>query len=182
MRPRPPGRGSVSVWRAVCSDHGMKRTRSVPFFVLLACDAALSAAETAVEIPAPKERARVFIAASQSWSVGGWSPWWGLAGGVGGGARPQTAEITKSFVKNCPEVVPTLDRAQADFVLVVEHEGGKSVVRRDTKYAVYDASGDHLASGSVRMVGTAVRKACEAISNAARLSAQSDTTVSFHEE
>ena len=160
----------------------MNRTRSVPFLVLLACDAALTGAENAVEIPAPKERARVFITASQSWSVGGWSPWWGLAGGVGGGARPQTAEITKSFVKNCPEVIPTLDREQAAFVLMVEHEGGKSVVRRDTKYAVYHAGGDHVASGSVRMVGTAVRKACEAITNAAKSSAQTDTAVSFRKE
>ena len=160
----------------------MKCTRSVPVLVLLACDAALSGTENAVEIPARKERTRVFITASQSWSVGGWSPWWGLAGGTGGGARPQTAEITKSFVKNCPEVIPTLDRTQAEFVLMVEHEGGKSVVRRDTKYAVFDAGGDHVASGSVRMVGTAVRKACEAITSAAKPSAQTDTTASSRKE
>jgi hypothetical protein len=93
---------------------------------------------------------------------------------VGGGARPQTVEITKSFAKNCPAVVPTLDRSQADFVLLIEHEGGKSVFRKDTKYAVYRASGDHLASGSARMVGTAARKACEAIGNARAVSAQAD--------
>lgn len=120
---------------------------------------------------------RVYVAVSESWSAGGWSPWWGLAGGIGGGARPQTAEITKSFVKNCPSAVPTLDRENADFVLLMEHEGGKSVFRKDTKYAVYNRTGDHVASGSTRMVGTAARKACEAVTRAQTVSPHSDRGV-----
>lgn len=149
---------------------------------LLACAVGLSGADGAAEKPAPRDRARVYISASESWSAGGWNPWWGLAGGAGGGARPQTVEITKSLAKNCPEAVPTLDRSQADFVLMVEHEGGKGVLRKDTKFAVFDASGDHLASGSVRMVGTAVRKACQAIAKSAKPSAQADTTVGSRNE
>jgi hypothetical protein len=160
----------------------MSSIRCVSTIALLAFASGVSSADSTAEKAVPKDRARVYITVSQSWAIGGWSPWWGLAGGVGGGARPQTAEITKSFAKNCPEVVPTLDRAQADFVLIVEHEGGKGVLRKDTKYAVYDASGDHLASGSVRMVGTAVRKACQAITQAAKPSAQPDTTASSGEE
>lgn len=160
----------------------MKSVRCFPLGVVAAVALGLLALKGLAQNPAPSKPLRVYVSASQSWSAGGWSPWWGLAGGAGGGARPQTVEITKSFAKNCPAAVPTLDRSQADFVLIVEHEGGKSVFRKDTKYALYDAAGDHLASGSARMVGTAARKACEAIAKAAKPSAQTDTTVSSRNE
>jgi hypothetical protein len=51
--------------------------------------------------------ARVFITDSQSWSIAGAG---GGANGaygstVSGGARPQTAEIVKTFGERCPQVV-----------------------------------------------------------------------------
>jgi hypothetical protein len=50
---------------------------------------------------------RAFITDSQSWEVRGS---WGAANGSGGGstsggARPQTAEIIKTFTERCPEVL-----------------------------------------------------------------------------
>ena len=49
------------------------------------------------------EKARVFITDSQSWEMGGYSGGSGGAGGgtVHGGARPQTAEIIKTFGERC---------------------------------------------------------------------------------
>ncbi len=109
-----------------------------------------------------KDPPRVYIEQSRSWAVGGWSPLIGLLA-TGGGDRPQTAEIMHTFTKRCPDVIPTLERAKANYVLLLEHEGGKSVFRRDNKYAVFTASGDLVKSGSTRMLGNAVGEACMAI-------------------
>jgi hypothetical protein len=56
--------------------------------------------------PADTDKARVFITDSQSWEMGGYSGGSGGAGGgmVHGGARPQTAEIVKTFGERCPQV------------------------------------------------------------------------------
>jgi hypothetical protein len=105
---------------------------------------------------------RVYIEQSRSWALGGWSPLTGLLA-AGGGARPQTAEIINTFAKRCPAVTPALEREKADYVLLLEHDGGKSIFRRDNKYAVFTASGDFVQSGSTRILGNAVSQACEAI-------------------
>src|SRR5690349_15351581 len=51
------------------------------------------------------EKPRVFITDSQSWEISGASG--GTSGGFGGsvkgGARPQTAEIIKTFGERCPQ-------------------------------------------------------------------------------
>jgi hypothetical protein len=86
---------------------------------------------------------------------------------AGGGARPQTAEVINTFSKRCPAVTPTLDREKADYVVLLEHEGGKNVFRRDNKYAVFTASGDLVKSGSTRILGNAVGEACQAITGKA---------------
>ena len=46
-------------------------------------------------------------------------------------------------------------------LLVLEHEGGKIFVRKDNKFALYNADGDAIASGSTRSLGNAVKDACE---------------------
>jgi hypothetical protein len=86
---------------------------------------------------------------------------------AGGGARPQTAEVINTFSKRCPAVTPTLDREKAEYVVLLEHEGGKNVFRRDNKYAVFTASGDLVKSGSTRILGNAVGEACQAITGKA---------------
>jgi hypothetical protein len=110
-------------------------------------------------------RPRVFVVESDSWSMGDELNVldWADIGSVVGGAKPQTAEIVKTLHERCPLVVVTRKEDRADYVLVLEHEGGKDVVRKDNKFALFNADGDALASGSTRLLGNAVKEACQAI-------------------
>ena len=77
------------------------------------------------------DRTRVFITDSQSWAVsGGFVIFNGGGGGVRGGARAQSAEIMKTFGKPCPENTVTLKQEQADFIVLLDHEGGKHWIRK----------------------------------------------------
>jgi len=83
---------------------------------------------------------------------------------VHGGARPQTAEIVKTFGERCPQVMPNNIQAKADYIVVLDHEGGKGLVRRRNKVAVFaKQSGDAIVSRSTRSLGNSVQDACEAI-------------------
>ena len=73
------------------------------------------------------QKPRVFISDSQSWEMSG------NAGGANGtfaahgagGARPQTAEIIKTFGERCPGVITNNKPDKADYVVLLDHEGGK---------------------------------------------------------
>ena len=80
-----------------------------------------------------------------------------------GGARPQTAEIIKTFNERCPEVTVTMNKDKADFIVLLDHEGGKGYARKDNKVAVFSKDGDAIFSKSTRELGNAVKDACEAI-------------------
>lgn len=112
-----------------------------------------------------QEKTRVYINESQSWEVtggigGGRN---GGGGGISGGARPQTAEIIKTFNERCPTYTITNKEDKANYSILLHHEGGKDLVRRDNKFAVYNKDGDVIASGSTRSLGNAVKNACLAI-------------------
>ncbi|HKC89303.1 MAG TPA: hypothetical protein VKG02_25195 [Blastocatellia bacterium] len=113
---------------------------------------------------------RVYIEQSDSWEVtGGLGGTKGaIGGGSQGGARPQTAEVIKTFGKRCPFVIVTMRKERADYVVLLQHEGGKDVIKKDNKFAVFDDEGDAIASGSTRNLGNAVKDACVAISRDAR--------------
>ena len=108
---------------------------------------------------------RVFISDSQSWEMSG------NAGGANGtfaahsagGARPQTAEIIKTFGERCPDVIVNNKPDKADYVVLLDHEGGKSILAHDNKVAVFNSDGDAIISHSTRELGTSVKDACEAI-------------------
>jgi hypothetical protein len=110
-------------------------------------------------------RPRVFISDSQSWEMSG------NAGGSSGafaahsagGARPQTAEIVKTFGERCPDVIVNNKADKADYVVLLDHEGGKGLVKRDNKVAVFNKDGDSIVSHSTRSLGNAVKDACDAI-------------------
>lgn len=109
---------------------------------------------------------RVFITDSKSWEVSG--GFGGTSGGFGGassgGARPQTAEIIKTFGERCPEVVVTMRQEKADYVVILDHEGGKSILVKDNKVAVFDNhEGDSIFSRSTAILGNSVKDACQAI-------------------
>jgi hypothetical protein len=112
-----------------------------------------------------KEKTRVFVTDSKSWEIKGSV---GVADGsggasVGGGARPQTAEIIKTFRERCPNLTVTLDKDKADYIVLLEHEGGKDLIRRDNKVVIFDKEGDAIYSGSTRSLGNAVKDSCHAI-------------------
>jgi hypothetical protein len=111
-----------------------------------------------------KDKPRVFITDRQSWevsgSVGGADA---IGGTLRGGARPQTAEVIKTFGERCPNVIVTNKQEKADYVVVLDHEGGKNLVLRDNKFAVFNKDGDAIKSGSTRILGNAVKNSCVAI-------------------
>jgi hypothetical protein len=114
----------------------------------------------------------VYVSDSQSWESGGGFGV-GDSGGIGystGGARPQTAEIIKTFRERCPEVTVTNEQQRGDYVVLLDHEGGKALILRDNKVAVFGRNGTSLYSGSTRSLGNAVKDACAAILQAERLS------------
>jgi len=109
---------------------------------------------------------RVFITDSQSWEMGGYSGGSGGMGGsmVKGGARPQTAEIIKTFRQRCPLVAVNNIPAKADYIVELDHEGGKGMLRHKNKVAVFARiSGDSITSKSTLSLGASVQEACAAI-------------------
>jgi len=123
-------------------------------------------AQQSQKAAADSEKARVFITDSQSWEVAGYGG--GGAGGGGstshGGARPQTAEIIKTFGERCPQVTVNNIQAKADYIVLLDHEGGKSFVSHKNKVAVFArVSGDSIISKSTLSLGGSVQSACEAI-------------------
>jgi hypothetical protein len=123
-------------------------------------------AQESQKAAADSEKARVFITDSQSWEIAGYGG--GTAGGGGstthGGARPQTAEIIKTFGERCPQVMANNLQQKADYIVLLDHEGGKSFVRHKNKVAVFArVSGDSVVSKSTVSLGGSVQDACEAI-------------------
>lgn len=101
------------------------------------------------------------------------------------GPRPQTAEIIKTFNQRCPNVIVNNKQEKADYIVLLDHEGGKDAVSRDNKVVVFNKDGDAIVSNSTRMLGNAVKDACAAIAGdwpkqvikANREPAKSDTDV-----
>jgi hypothetical protein len=112
-----------------------------------------------------QEKVRVFVTDSQSWETKGSA---GLAdatggGGFSGGARPQNAEIAKTFGERCPQLTVTINREKANYIVTLDHEGGKSAVLKDNKWVVYNGDGDMIGSGSTRNLGNSVKNICGVI-------------------
>ncbi|HKV60562.1 MAG TPA: PEGA domain-containing protein [Candidatus Acidoferrum sp.] len=145
----------------------MKATVSILLSLLsLSLFISIAIAQDNQKPPATQDKARVFITDSQSWEMSGHSGGSsaGFGGEVHGGARPQTAEIIKTFGERCPQVVTNNIQANADYVAVLDHEGGKGVLRHRNKVAVFNrVSGDSVVSKSTLSLGGSVQTACEAI-------------------
>ena len=69
----------------------------------------------------------------------------------------------KTFSKQCPQIIVTIREEKADFIVLLEHEGGKGVIRKDNKVAVFNQEGDLLFANSTRSLGNSVKNACEVI-------------------
>ncbi len=114
---------------------------------------------------ASSDRPRIFIETSQAWQMTGGGGWGsvGGGGGIAGGTRPQTVEIMRTFQQRCPAVRITNRREAADYVVSFDREGGKDIVRKDNKIAVFNRDGDLVHTSSTRSVGNAVKNACAVI-------------------
>jgi hypothetical protein len=119
----------------------------------------------AAGVAAAQQKPRVFVTDSQSWEVraGGGGSSEGFGGAASGGARPQTAEIIKTFGERCPDVIINNKQEKADYVVLLDHEGGKSILVKDNKVAVFNRDGDTIVSHSTRSLGGSVDDACKAI-------------------
>jgi hypothetical protein len=128
-----------------------------------------ASAETASS--ASDGKTRVFVTDSQSWetrggsSAGGNKNGWGGSSWMSGGARPQTAEIIKTLNQRCPELTVTNNLSKADFVITLDHEGGKGLLAHRNKVAVFNRDGDDIFSDSTRELGNSVKDACAAMLN-----------------
>jgi hypothetical protein len=87
---------------------------------------------------------------------------------MSGGARPETAEIIKTLNQRCPEITVPNNTEKADFVLVLDHEGGKGYLQHRNKIAVFNRDGRDLFSNSTRELGNAVKDACQVMLGAKR--------------
>jgi hypothetical protein len=124
---------------------------------------------SAVIEPPSDGKVRVFVTDSQSWEsrgaggAGGNKNGWGASSSFSGGARPQTAEIIKTLNQRCSELTVTSNLGKADFVIVLDHEGGKGALAHRNKIAVFNRDGDDIYSDSTRELGNAVKDACNAM-------------------
>lgn len=112
-----------------------------------------------------QSKPRVFVFESDSWEIGGGGGGSPSGFGIGGqgGARPQTAEIIKTFNERCRISVVTMHKDRADYLVRLEHEGGKDIISRDNKFVLFNQTGDAIESGSTRSLGNAVKDACKAL-------------------
>jgi hypothetical protein len=119
-------------------------------------------------------KTRVLVTDSQSWetrgssAAGGNRNGWGASSSFSGGARPQTAEIIKTLNQRCPQITVTNRLDKADFVLTLDHEGGKALLTHHNKIAVFNKDGDVIFSKSTISLGNSVKDACQVMSEAKR--------------
>jgi hypothetical protein len=116
-------------------------------------------------LSAAAEKPRVYITDSKSWELGGavGGTADGFGGAARGGDRPQTGEIIKTLGERCPAVVVNNKQEKADYVILLDHEGGKDPISRDNKVVVFNKDGDSIMGHSTRSLGNAVKDACGAI-------------------
>jgi hypothetical protein len=153
---------------------GQPRT-AAPVAVLTTPEASKSAPQPSTPTSVPSDgKTRVLVTDSQSWetrgssAAGGNHNGWGAASSFSGGARPQTAEIIKTLNERCPLIVVTNRLDKADFVITLDHEGGKALLQHHNKIAVFNKDGDVIFSKSTISLGNSVKDACQVMLGAKR--------------
>ncbi len=125
--------------------------------------------------PTADDQLLIYVSDSDSWSMtGGFAGGGSGAAGIStGGARPQTAEIIKTFGERCPDLQATMEKEKADYFVILDHEGGNGIVWRDNKVVVFNSTGTSVYSGSTVVLGNAVKDACNEIKKRERTEARS---------
>jgi PEGA domain len=134
------------------------------YFVVAAVSRASGLRWSAFECQPPQPR--IYVTESDSWQVVGGSGGnaSGFGGGVAGGASPQTAEIIKTFGQRCPTVTVNNLPDASNYIVRLEHEGGKGLLRKKDKVVVFvKSTGDSIFSDSTLSIGGSVQSACAAI-------------------
>jgi hypothetical protein len=114
----------------------------------------------------PADNPRIYVTDSNSWSTQGAASGSNrsFGGASSGGARPQTAEIIKTFGQRCPDVTVNNKVDASNYIVELDHEGGKGLLAHKDKIAVFvQKSGDSIFSKSTLSVGGSVQDACTAI-------------------
>ena len=134
----------------------MKRLALSLMMLLVLASVHTTLAQENQKVTSISEKARVFVTDSQPWEMSGaqGGSGAGFAGEVHGGARPQTAEIIKTFGERCPQLLVNNIQSKADYVVVLDHEGGKGYLRHRNKVAVFGrVNGDSIVSKSTLSLG-----------------------------
>ena len=112
---------------------------------------------------------RVFITESTSARLSGDASVGEVKGSLAltGGTSPQNVEVIKAFYRNCRDAVITANREKADYVVRLDHEAISPMTPfvHGNKIAVFDKNEDLIYSNSTRLLSTAVKDACTAISS-----------------
>jgi len=78
-------------------------------------------------------------------------------------ARNQAMELAKDFSKQCPGVIVTLNAADADYAVGLNHEASHALIFKNNQVMVTNRRGDLLASGTTRAVSHSTNDSCAAI-------------------
>jgi hypothetical protein len=84
---------------------------------------------------------------------------------VSGGSSPELTEVMKAFTRACPDVAVTSNRDKADYLVRFDHEGTNPTTpfTRGNKVAVFDKNEDLIYITSTRLLSSAVKDTCSAI-------------------
>jgi hypothetical protein len=119
-------------------------------------------------LAAAAEKPRVFITESASPQLSGDASVADVKGSLAftGGTSPQSVEVMKAFVQRCPDVIVTANRDKADYLVRLDHEAisPTTLFVHGNKVAVFDKDDDLIYTNSSRMLSSAVKGACTAIS------------------
>jgi hypothetical protein len=112
--------------------------------------------------PQPKPELRIFVTDRKSWEASGA---FGQNSGTGAGGqrwdmRSPKAEILKAFRERCPDVLVTMQRERAAYIVILDHSEWRSP---SYKVTVFRPSGDVIYSGGAELLRNVVKNACYAV-------------------
>lgn len=73
------------------------------------------------------------------------------------------SQMIKTLNQRCPQLTVTNNRQKAEFAVLLDHEGGKGSLHRNSRLVVFDRDGNDIFSDSKRAPGNSVKDACQAI-------------------
>lgn len=116
---------------------------------------------------AAADKPRIFLTESQAAQLSGDAHVADVKGSLNltGGTSPQSVEVMKAFTKQCPGVTVTSNRDKADYIVRFDHEEASPItpITRGNKVAIFDKNDDLVFSSSTRLLASAVKQACAAV-------------------